>query len=67
MITTALNNTKKKTYSGSETRRRNVVRTMRFDAAEQIAIDAAAADAGVSVSELIRRAVLRDIGFQQVI
>jgi hypothetical protein len=65
MITTALN-TKKKTYSGSENRRRNVVRTMRFDVAEQIAIDAAAADAGVSVSELIRRAVLRDIGFQQI-
>ena len=65
MITTALN-TKKKTYSGSETRRRNVVRTMRFDVAEQTAIDAAAADAGVSVSELIRRAVLRDIGFQQI-
>jgi hypothetical protein len=57
----------KKTYSGSENRRRNVVRTMRFDDAEQAAIDEAAAAAGISFSELVRRSVLRDIGFAEAV
>jgi uncharacterized protein (DUF1778 family) len=49
--------------SGSENRLRNHVQTTRLDDAEKAAIQQAADAAGLNVSELVRRAVLRDIGY----
>lgn len=51
--------------TGAENSLRSNVQALRLDDAERAAIEQAAADAGLSVSELIRHAVLRDIGYLQ--
>lgn len=53
--------------TGRDNTPRTNVRTLRLDDAEHAAIEHAAAQAGVSVSDLMRQAVLRDIGYRQAV
>ena len=49
--------------SGSENRVRDNIVPLRVDDAERAAIRQAAQEEGIYVSELVRRAVFRDIGY----
>lgn len=53
--------------TGSDNTLRSNVRALRLDDAERAAIEKAAGEAGLSVSELMRQAVLRDIGYLQAV
>jgi len=53
--------------TGSDNTLRSNVRALRLDDAERAAIEKAAVAAGMSVSELMRQAVLRDIGYLQAV
>ena len=53
--------------TGTDNSLRSNVRALRLDDAERAAIEQAADAAGMSVSELMRQAVLREIGYLQAV